>query len=33
MPKTLHAGELTKMKGTEARILWIEDIAVDFRPQ
>lgn len=27
MPKTLHAGELTKMKGTEARILWIEDLA------
>ncbi|WP_083982911.1 DNA ligase D [Devosia soli] len=27
MPKTLHAGELTKMKGTESRILWIEDLA------
>lgn len=27
MPKTLHAGELRKMKGTEARILWIEDLA------
>lgn len=27
MPKTLKAGELTKMKGTESRILWIEDLA------
>ncbi|MET0440075.1 MAG: DNA ligase D [Devosia sp.] len=27
MPKTLHDGELTKMKGTESRILWIEDLA------
>lgn len=27
MPKTLHAGELKKMKGTEARVLWIEDLA------
>jgi bifunctional non-homologous end joining protein LigD len=27
MPKALHAGELTKMKGTEARILWIEDLS------
>lgn len=27
MPKTLHAGELSKMKGTESRILWIEDLA------
>lgn len=27
MPRTLHAGELTKLKGTEARILWIEDLA------
>lgn len=27
MPKTLHAGELTKMKGTESRILWIEDLS------
>jgi bifunctional non-homologous end joining protein LigD len=27
MPKTLKAGELTKMKGTESRILWIEDLS------
>lgn len=27
MPKTLKSGELTKMKGTESRILWIEDLA------
>ncbi|CAN7511764.1 DNA ligase D [Devosia sp. LjRoot3] len=27
MPKTLKSGKLTKMKGTEARILWIEDLA------
>ena len=27
MPKTLKAGELTKIKGTENRILWIEDLA------
>nr|WP_175528522.1 hypothetical protein [Devosia crocina] len=27
MPKTLHAGELTKIKGNEARFLWIEDLA------
>ncbi|HTO27137.1 MAG TPA: DNA ligase D [Devosia sp.] len=27
MPKTLKAGELTKIKGTESRILWIEDLA------
>lgn len=27
IPKTLKAGELTKMKGTESRILWIEDLA------
>lgn len=27
MPKTLKAGQLTKMKGTESRILWIEDLA------
>ena len=27
MPKTLKAGQLTKMKGTETRILWIEDLA------
>lgn len=27
MPKTLHAGELKKMKGTESRFLWIEDLA------
>lgn len=27
MPKTLKAGKLTKMKGTESRILWIEDLA------
>ena len=26
MPKTLKAGELTKMKGTESRILWIEEL-------
>lgn len=27
MPKTLKAGELTKIKGTESRVLWIEDLA------
>lgn len=27
MPKTLKHGELTKIKGTESRILWIEDLA------
>lgn len=27
MSKTLKAGELTKMKETESRILWIEDLA------
>ena len=27
MPKTIKAGELTKMKGTESRILWIEDLS------
>lgn len=27
MPKTLHAGDLTKLKGTESRILWIENLA------
>lgn len=27
LPKTLKSGELTKLKGTEARILWIEDLA------
>lgn len=27
MPKSLKSGELTKMKGTESRILWIEDLA------
>ena len=27
MPKTLKAGDLTKTKGTESRILWIEDLA------
>lgn len=27
MPKTLKAGKLTKMKGTESRILWIEDLS------
>ncbi len=27
MPKALMSGELTKLKGTEARILWIEDLA------
>ncbi|HEY8358786.1 MAG TPA: DNA ligase D [Ramlibacter sp.] len=27
MPRTLKAGELTKMKGTESRILWIEDLS------
>lgn len=27
MPKTLKAGELTKIKGTESRILWVEDLA------
>ncbi|MBO9589465.1 DNA ligase D [Devosia sp.] len=27
MPKTLKSGALTKMKGSESRILWIEDLA------
>jgi bifunctional non-homologous end joining protein LigD len=27
MPKMLKAGQLTKIKGTESRILWIEDLA------
>lgn len=27
MPKTLKLGQLTKMKGTQSRILWIEDLA------
>jgi bifunctional non-homologous end joining protein LigD len=27
MPKTLRHGELTKIKGTESRILWVEDLA------
>ena len=27
MPKKLRAGQLTKIKGTESRILWIEDLA------
>ncbi|HEY8576953.1 MAG TPA: DNA ligase D [Devosia sp.] len=27
MPTTLKAGQLTKMKGTESRILWIEDLS------
>ncbi|MBU1336927.1 MAG: DNA ligase D [Alphaproteobacteria bacterium] len=27
MPKTLKDGELTKIKGTESRILWVEDLA------
>lgn len=27
MPKTLKSGELTKMKGTESRVLWIEDLS------
>lgn len=26
MPKTLRAGQLTKIKGTESRILWVEDL-------
>jgi bifunctional non-homologous end joining protein LigD len=27
MPRTLKSGQLTKIKGTESRILWIEDLA------
>jgi bifunctional non-homologous end joining protein LigD len=27
MPKTLKSGQLTKIKGTESRFLWIEDLA------
>ena len=27
MPKSLKSGQLTKIKGTESRILWIEDLA------
>jgi bifunctional non-homologous end joining protein LigD len=27
MPKALRSGQLTKIKGTESRILWIEDLA------
>lgn len=27
MPRTLKVGELTKMKGTKSRILWIEDLS------
>jgi bifunctional non-homologous end joining protein LigD len=27
MPRSLKAGQLTKIKGTESRILWIEDLA------
>jgi bifunctional non-homologous end joining protein LigD len=27
MPKTLKSGQLTKIKGTESRILWIDDLA------
>src|SRR5690606_4183206 len=27
MPKSPKAGQLTKMKGTESRILWIEDLS------